>query len=215
MIEKGKVICFEGGDKAGKYTQAMALKNWLISKDICCEYVSYPRYENPEAGPIINMLKGDFGALENFDPYLMTTLYAHDRAKDKPRIDKLLADGVWIIFDRYVYSNMAYQCSRSKAHMNSHLLDFIYNLEFYVHELNKPDIVFYIKTDDALRKARIEKDGADDDFEKSDSLQSRVSRMYDVIAEKYNFKIIESGNLNKEEIGAQIIEHINGVFKVA
>jgi len=215
MIEKGKVICFEGGDKAGKYTQAMALKNWLISKGVCCEYVSYPRYENPEAGPIINILKGDFGLLENFDPYLMTTLYAHDRAKDKPRIDKLLADGVWIIFDRYVYSNMAYQCSRSKAHTNSHLLDFIYNLEFYVHGLNKPDIVFYIKTDDALRKARIEQDGADDDFEKSDSLQSRVSKMYDVIAEKYNFKVIESGNSSKEEISIQIIEHINSFLKVA
>lgn len=99
--------------------------------------------------------------------------------------------------------------------MNSHLLDFIYNLEFYVHELNKPDIVFYIKTDDALRKARIEQDGADDDFEKSDSLQGRVSRMYDVIAEKYNFKVIESGNSSKEEIGMQVIEHINSYLKVA
>ena len=141
-----KFIALEGLDGAGKSTQLKLLKEWFDSKGLKYEYLHFPRTESPFYGEMVaKFLRGDFGNLDQVDPYLVAILYAGDRRDASQQIENAIKDETYVIVDRYVYSNIAYQCAKleSKEAKNK-LKDWILDLEFDYNKIIKPDISIFL-----------------------------------------------------------------------
>ena len=109
------LIVLEGLDGAGKSTQIDLLQQLLASRGLRYEYLHFPRFDAPIYGELIaRFLRGELGAVDAVDPYVVALLYAGDRADAAPVIRRWLDEGKFVILDRYVYSNVAYQCAKSE-----------------------------------------------------------------------------------------------------
>ena len=112
-IQEMKLFVIEGVDGAGKSTQIKMLRDFFSGKGYSCEYLHFPRTEAPYFGELIaRFLRGEFGSLNEVDPYLVAMLYAGDRKDASDIIKNWLKEGKIVLLDRYTYSNIAYQCAK-------------------------------------------------------------------------------------------------------
>jgi len=108
-----KLIVIEGIDGSGKSTQIRLLNDHLTKKGFRCEFLHFPRADAPFFGELISrFLRGEFGALDKVDPWLVAMLYAGDRKDASDLIKGWLDKGNIVLLDRYTYSNIAYQCAK-------------------------------------------------------------------------------------------------------
>ena len=108
-----KLIVLEGLDGAGKSTQLSLIQDFFVKKNIKYKYLHFPRTDTALWGELISMfLRGDLGKIENVNPYLVALIYACDRNEARQIVDNWLNEGYTVILDRYVYSNIAYQCAK-------------------------------------------------------------------------------------------------------
>ncbi|WP_462376697.1 nucleoside/nucleotide kinase family protein, partial [Rikenella microfusus] len=107
-------IVIEGLDGAGKSTQVGLMRRLLAERyGKTVEYLHFPRFDAPVYGDLVaRFLRGELGALDEVNPYLVALIYAGDRQQAAPLIRSWQADGKAVIVDRYVYSNIAYQCAK-------------------------------------------------------------------------------------------------------
>jgi dTMP kinase len=141
-----KLFVLEGLDGSGKSTQIKLLTEYFVKKGYGCEYLHFPRTETPYFGELIaRFLRGEFGTLENFDPYLVAMLYAGDRKDASDKIRKWMKEGKMVILDRYTYSNIAYQCAKIKdSDKKRELMSWIFSLEFEHFEIPRPDLNIFL-----------------------------------------------------------------------
>ena len=139
-------VVIEGLDGAGKSTQVKKLKKYLETITENLKYVHFPRYDAPLYGDLISkFLRGDFGALESVHPQLVALLFAEDRHAATPLMKSILNEGGSILLDRYVYSNIAYQCAKLKdVEGRRALRDWIFNTEYNIFGLPKPDLNLFL-----------------------------------------------------------------------
>lgn len=182
-------IVLEGLDGAGKSTQISQLQNYLTQKGIGYEYLHFPRFDAPIYGELIaRFLRGELGELGAVDPYIVALLYAGDRADAAPMIRRWLADGKFVIIDRYVYSNIGYQCGKLHGEQRAALSHWIMELEFGHNNLPRPEVSLFLDvpfafTERKLTSAREGDDrsylnGASDIHEASLELQRNVREVY-------------------------------------
>ncbi|HPT11029.1 MAG TPA: thymidylate kinase, partial [Bacteroidales bacterium] len=126
-----KLIVIEGLDGAGKSTQITMLSDWFKQNSIGCHYLHFPRTDAPYFGELIaRFLRGEFGNIDQVDPYLVAMLYAGDRKDASEMISAWLKNGDYVVLDRYTYSNIAYQCAKLKSRDEAlKLREWILNLE--------------------------------------------------------------------------------------
>lgn len=108
MSEGGRFIAFEGGEGAGKSTQARMLAEALRARGI---EVVVTREPGGTAGAeaIRNLLLAPPGA-EGWPPEAEALLFAAARADHVAHLIRpALARGAWVICDRFVDSSRAYQ----------------------------------------------------------------------------------------------------------
>lgn len=140
------LVVLEGLDGAGKSTQVKKLREYLEQKCSSLMYIHFPRYEAPVYGDLISrFLRGDFGSNETVHPQLVALLFAEDRHGAGPIIKKALEEGKTVLLDRYVYSNIAYQCAKLHSpEERARLRDWIFNTEFGNFALPVPDINLFL-----------------------------------------------------------------------
>lgn len=140
------LIVVEGLDGAGKSTQVKKLKSYLENLFGAVEYIHFPRYDSPVYGNLISLfLKGGFGPIEAVHPKLVALLYAEDRHGAAPQMLDALKNGKALLLDRYVYSNIAYQCAKiSDEREREELRDWIINTEYGDFGLPKPDLNIFL-----------------------------------------------------------------------
>ena len=184
------LIVLEGLDGAGKSTQVRLLKEYLLQRCGSLEYIHFPRYEAPVYGDLISrFLRGDFGSNEAVHPQLVALLFAEDRHGAGPGIKKALAEGKTVLLDRYVYSNIAYQCSKlPEGPERDALRDWIFHTEYGNFELPKPDLNLFLDVpigfvEESLSHHRAGDDrnylgGAQDIHEASIEFQKNVRSLY-------------------------------------
>ena len=141
-----KLFVIEGVDGAGKSTQIKLLRDFFSKKGYACEYLHFPRTESPFFGELIaRFLRGEFGSLNDVDPYLVAMLYAGDRKDASTMINSWLAEGKIVLLDRYTYSNIAYQCAKLKNEPEKDkLMRWILSLEFNHFAIPRPDLNIFL-----------------------------------------------------------------------
>ena len=106
-MTRGKFIAFEGGEGAGKSTQARLLADMLTARGISCMVTREPG-GTPGAEAIRSLLLGTVG--EGWHPRAEALLFAAARSDHVERlIVPALEAGQWVICDRFVDSSRAYQ----------------------------------------------------------------------------------------------------------
>ena len=140
------LIVLEGLDGAGKSTQVKKLKEYLQGRCGALEYIHFPRYDAPVYGELISrFLRGDFGSNESVHPQLVALLFAEDRHGAGPMIRKALEEGKTVLLDRYVYSNIAYQCAKLQDPLQrKELRNWIFRTEYEEFQLPVPDLNLFL-----------------------------------------------------------------------
>lgn len=106
-MSAGKFIAFEGGEGAGKSTQARLLAAALDARGIACVVTREPG-GTPGAEAIRALLLCTDG--EGWHPRAEALLFAAARSDHVERLIKpALKAGTWVICDRFVDSSRAYQ----------------------------------------------------------------------------------------------------------
>ncbi len=184
------LVVIEGLDGAGKSTQVRLFREYLSGVCSRLEYIHFPRYDAPVYGGLISrFLRGDFGPVESVHPQLVALLFAEDRHGAGRAIRDVLAAGGTVLLDRYVYSNIAYQCAKlASAEEAENLREWILNTEFGAFDLPRPDLNIFLDVpigfvEQSLSRSRSGADrgylhGASDIHEADMELQKRVRAMY-------------------------------------
>ena len=183
-------IVLEGLDGAGKSTQIKQLRELLTSRGIESEYVHFPRFDSPVFGELIaRFLRGELGSVESVDPYIVALLFAGDRADMAPQIRAWQAEGKVVIVDRYVYSNIGYQCAKlATEEQRAKLKQWILDTEYGYYNIPRPDHSLFLDvpfafTAKSLTEQREGDDraylnGSKDIHESSLDLQQMVRNVY-------------------------------------
>ena len=185
------LIVLEGLDGAGKSTQIRKLRRWFAERGVQSEYLHFPRFDAPVYGELIaRYLRGEFGDADRVDSYLVALLFAGDRADAAPLIRGWLDAGRAVILDRYVWSNVAYQCAKTEGteEERRRLMRWILDLEYGYHGLPKPDLSLFLDVPFAFTERKLAQtregddrsylNGGRDIYESSLALQRRVRETY-------------------------------------
>jgi len=224
---KGKLIVIEGTDCSGKETQSNLLIEKLKNDGIRIEKFSFPNYNSPTGkiigGPYLGksyICDGWFpeGA-PNVDPKVSALYYAADRLYNIDKIKFLLDNGVNVILDRYVYSNMAHQGGKldNVSDRNS-MYDWLDNLEFNLLDLPRPDIGVFLHMPFELSLSL--KKGRSEDLDQNERDKDHLinaENAYIELARKYDFYTIECNDCDRiktiEEINADLYNYVFGRIK--
>ena len=162
------LVVLEGLDGAGKSTQVKKLRTYLESLFGNLEYIHFPRYDAPVYGDLISrFLRGDFGSNEQVHPQLVALLFAEDRHGAAPEMKATLNAGGHVLLDRYVYSNIAYQCAKLKdADEAADLREWIFNTEYGSFELPRPDLNIFLDVPIGFVESKLksQRGGSDRDY---------------------------------------------------
>lgn len=184
-------IVLEGVDGSGKSTQIAALREMFAQRGIPTEYLHFPRFDAPFFGDLIaRFLRGELGSIEQVDPYVVAMLYAGDRRDAASMIRGWIEQGKVVICDRYVYSNIGYQCAKvASDEERVRLREWILSLEYDYFAIPRPDVSLFLDVPFAFTERKLlqeQREGDDraylhgkkDIHEQSMDLQRQVRQVY-------------------------------------
>jgi dTMP kinase len=159
-----RFVVMEGLDGSGKSTQLKLLKEHLEREGILYKYLHFPRLEQGVYGKLVaRFLRGEMGANDQVDPYLVALIFAGDRAEAAPMIRRWMEEGYLVIVDRYVYSNIAFQCAKLKEPGERQMLrEWILEFEYHHNRLPKPDVNLFLNVPFEFTRQQL-KDARDGD----------------------------------------------------
>ena len=167
------LIVLEGLDGAGKSTQVKLLKGYLAGKGVNLRYLHFPRYDAPLYGDLIGKyLRGDLGSIEQVHPQIVALLFALDRMDAAATIKEWLAAGDCVLLDRYVYSNIAYQCAKmatqeqfgaQREQLAEELRKWIFDTEYNRYAIPKPDLNLFLDVPISFVDTKLKESRSGDD----------------------------------------------------
>lgn len=222
------LVVIEGLDGSGKSTQVKRLRSYLESKTDNLEYIHFPRYDAPVYGELIGkFLRGGFGSIDSVHPQLVALLYAEDRHGAAPQMRRTLDEGGIVLLDRYVYSNIAYQCAKiDDLQEREALRKWIFDTEYGQFGLPKPDLNIFLDVPIGFVEKKLEAGRKGDDREylegKTDiheadiEFQKRVREVYVGQCEmdpdfiRIDCRSYDGSMLPPDEIAAAIMATVDG-----
>jgi dTMP kinase len=203
-------VVIEGLDGSGKSTQIKLLREYLVKQNIKHKYLHFPRTDTPVYGELIaRFLRGESGDIKSVDPYLVALLYAGDRNDAKTIIKEWLMEGYFVLVDRYVNSNIAFQCAKLNSESERlQLKNWIIQLEYHYNQLPVPDLNIFLDvpfnfTENQLLKERKGEDreylnGRADIHEADLDFQKNVREVYLSLEGKDDkYKILNCSGTNQ------------------
>lgn len=197
---KGLLISIEGTDGSGKGTQSKRIAEFY--SDVCgfnVKLISFPCYDSTFFGSEIGKyLNGEFGELSTINPKFSSLLFALDRFEKAKEIKQYLDQGYIVICDRYVDSNVAYQCSLLETQNERiEMEEWLRCVEYQVLELPKPDVTLFLDVEPVvsrkmvhLKDTRTYTENKEDLLESSHNLIENSYKAYRKMAKQYNWIII-------------------------
>jgi len=195
-LREGKIIVIEGIDKAGKTTQAKLLQKKLRSK---CVKFDFPDYSTPVGKEIKKFLDGK----RNYSDEVKMILLSANRWEKKAEIEKVVGKGTTIIMNRYYQSNLVYGMSKGLK------LDWLLALD---KGLPRADLVIVIdiKTNTLVTRS---KNSIVDTFEKDVELIRKVKKNYRILANKFNWRIID-GEKSVNDVHDEVLKIVKKFVKI-
>ena len=199
-----KFVVIEGLDASGKSTQIELLQNYLMTNKIKFKYLHFPRTDAPVYGDLIGrFLRGEFGDINLVNPYLVALIYAGDRKDAAELIQSWVHQNYMVIADRYVHSNIAFQCAKvNNKKEREALKNWILYFEYHYNKIPKPDLGLFLDVpfEFTAKKLCQERKGNDRTYLKGQrdiheddlKFQQRVRDMYmSLIKEDPDFQLID------------------------
>ncbi len=219
---KGKLIVIEGTDCSGKQTQTNLLVERLKKEGEKVAQFSFPNYDSPTGkiigGPYLGkpqICESWFSeGATNVEPKVASLYYAADRKYNIGKINDLLANGYYVILDRYVTSNMGHQASKiTNKEERIKMYQWLDQLEYQLLELPKPDLMFllYMPYQYALELKKERKE-LPDSHEASEAHLKNAEAAYLEMADIYHWQIINCVDNNHIKTIETIHEEVYNKF---
>lgn len=212
MIRKstrGRFIAVEGGEGAGKSTQAKLLVEALGKRGIPCDLTREPG-GTPGAEAIRSLLLDPPG--EGWGAEAEALLFAAARADHVARrIQPMVEKGTWIVCDRFVDSSRAYQGGAGELGDEA-----IKRLHAFGSGGLRPDLTILL----TLQPAEAEKRLAVRDGDTSDAIGGRSAEYHAAVAKAFldqakadpdGFAIINAGN-DPKTVHAEVLKALAPLF---
>lgn len=204
MARRGRFIVFEGIDGAGKTTQIDLLEKKLKEMGRRVYRTAEPT-ESVSGG----MLRDALAGITKRSACEMAALFTLDRIFHNVNpvhgIEKMLADGVDVICDRYYYSTLAYQGSEIKG-------DWAFDLNLNCPEIRRPDVCMFLDLTPEQSLARIAKGRVTQEIyenrEKLEQVRRKFYSVFDRLEEDEHIVILDASR-TIEEIADEIFSIVN------
>jgi len=177
----GLLIGIDGGDGAGKKTQAGLLQNSLAEHSAAA-LVNFPRYQTPTGKVVARMLHDKTVDPATLDPYVTSAPFTLDRLAAMPHLKELRRVG-HVIADRYVSANVAYQAAKLEGEERQQFIRYIEELEYDTLGLPRPDVVIVLSVPATVSRRLMEQRAVEegrplDQLEQKTWYQKCVGRVY-------------------------------------
>ncbi|YCK81156.1 dTMP kinase [Arthrobacter sp. D3-18] len=204
----GLFIAFEGGDGAGKSTQAARLSDALESQGL-----SVLRTREPGGTPIGEKLRSlvlDHGH-GTIDPRTEALMFAAARAAHASQVIRpALADGTVVITDRYIDSSVAYQGAGRGLGAEG-----VLSLNEWATEGLHPDLTVLLDVDPSDgRQRRTAGDATEDRLESEpDDFHSAIRHAFlDLAAAAPSSYLVLPAKADIETLAARILERVESLL---
>ncbi|MDD5416155.1 MAG: dTMP kinase [Candidatus Daviesbacteria bacterium] len=214
-LRMGKLIVIDGIDGSGKTTQIELLKQALASQGVPLEAISFPGYEDNIYGKLIKKyLEGEFGSIDEVNPYFLALAYAGDRALAKTQIEKWLAEGKLVIANRYVSASKAHLGANLPEEKREEFIKWLDELEYQTNGMPKEDLTILLKIDPKVGQKNVEGIHGSDIHEENLQHLEQANKIYLDLAKKqknwYVVDCMKDGDMReKGEIHSEIIGKIS------
>ncbi|EUC32437.1 hypothetical protein COCCADRAFT_37610 [Bipolaris zeicola 26-R-13] len=194
-MARGKLIVFEGLDRAGKSTQCEKLVADLQNDGVKVRHMRFPDRTTPIGQMINSYLSGQ----SDQEDHVIHLLFSANRWEAAPSIRADLAAGTTVIIDRYYYSGCVYSAAKQNPNMS---LEWCRKPDV---GLPRPDLCLFldISADDAAKRGGF----GTEKYEKKD-MQDRVRELFETLMQKKegeDFVRIDAG-ASLEEVAAKVRE---------
>ena len=224
IIMQGKLIVFEGIDGSGKSTQFKLLTERLEKEGIPFRNVVFPRYKESSSFLLRSYLSGEFGSEpSDVNAFAASTFFFVDRfASYKSDWGEYYKNGGTIICDRYTTSNAIHQGAKLPENELNNFLDWLYDFEFRLMELPRPDVVLYmdidLNTSLSQMKARQEQTSTKGDIHETNSeYLAACLRTGKTAADRLNWKkvrcLVDGTMRSISDIHEDVYNTVKGVLR--
>lgn len=199
-MSRGRFIVFEGLDGAGKTTQIELLEKRLREMGRRVYRTAEPT-ESVSGG----LLRDALGGVSARSACEMAALFVLDRIFHNVNpvngIERMLADGVDVISDRYYYSSMAYQGSETDA-------TWVRDMNLNCPEIRRPDICIFLDLTPTQSMERIERGRETHEIYENEArltlVRDQFYRVFEELKERENIHVVNAYR-SIEEIHAEIV----------
>ena len=148
----GKLIVIEGLDGSGKSTQINKIKEYLQQNGYKYKQIKLPDYSDASSTLVKMYLAGEFGeSAGDVNAFASSSFYAVDRYASFMRHWKEEYESDFVILaDRYTTSNCVHQCSKLPRDKWDEYIEWLYDYEFGLLSIPKPDLVIFLDMDPAI-----------------------------------------------------------------
>ena len=169
------LIVLEGLDGAGKSTQVELVRRMFAQEGVESHFLHFPRFDAPVYGELIaRFLRGELGAVDEVDPYLVALLFAGDRADAAAQLRSWLDAG--------------HAAKLPAGERQEELRRWILDLEFGYYGIPRPDVSLFLDVPFAFTEKKLSevREGDDREYLKGErdiheaslDLQRRVREVY-------------------------------------
>ena len=189
---RGHLIVFEGLDQSGKQTQAERLRDRLTDLGHKVRLVSFPDYNTHIGDELAKALGGE----REYSAEVMQLLYVANRYEWRAALQQMLADGWFVVCDRYTASSVAYG--------EAFGLDAAW-LTDVQRFLPRPSatVMLDIAPETAVTRKSVDRDR----YERDLTLQARVRDSYHRLASRDGWLLL-NGDRPKDDIAAEVFTHL-------
>ncbi|MCK0128361.1 dTMP kinase [Erythrobacter sp. F6033] len=214
-LPRGRFIAFEGGEGAGKSTQALKLAEALRARSIKVDVTREPG-GTPGAEAIRSLLLDPPGkdSSNGWSLKAEALLFAAARADHvEHRIIPALESGTWVICDRFIDSSRAYQGGAGGLGDQA-----ILDLHQFGSDGLRPDLTILLDVGaDQLGQRLIERDGGEADAigGRSAAYHQKVAARFSMLAQSnpQGFTVID-GSGSPDEVHEAVMMAINATLGV-
>ena len=197
---RGRFIVFEGIDGAGKSTQIALLREKLQAAGRRVYCTAEPT-ESVSGG----LLRDALGGVSKRTTCELAAMFVLDRIFHNVNpvhgIEKMLADGIDVICDRYYYSSLAYQGSATD-------FKWVRDMNLNCPEIRKPDLCIFLDLTPEQSMARIEGGRVTKEIfetkEKLTQVRDQFYRVFEELKSRDRIEIVDASR-SIEQIHEEIV----------